>query len=48
MAIKKWYKEFEELHPFNDGNGRLGALLYNYLKGTMETPISPPDLFGEN
>ncbi len=35
------YIEFEEIHPFLDGNGRVGLILFNALKGTMENPTRP-------
>lgn len=36
-------KEFLWVHPFVDGNGRLGFLLYNYLMGTLDQPLALPD-----
>ena len=42
-----FYKEFEEIHPFIDGNGRVGSILYNWMMGTLHTPTAPPDVFGE-
>lgn len=41
----EFYKEFELIHPFVDGNGRVGALLYNILSGTIDDPVIPPDVF---
>lgn len=41
------YKEFELIHPGADGNGRVGAILYNWRSGTLCAPLTPPDVFGD-
>jgi len=42
----EFYKYFQEIHPFVDGNGRVGAILFNYFNQTMDNPVHPPDIFG--
>jgi hypothetical protein len=42
VSPETFYQEFEALHPFKDGNGRVGAILFNLLNGTLGDPITPP------
>lgn len=39
-------KEFLEIHPFADGNGRVASLLYNHLRGSLKDPVLLPYYFG--
>lgn len=41
-----FYREFEKIHPANDGNGRAGAILFNFYRGSLLCPVAAPDLFG--
>jgi hypothetical protein len=42
----QFYYEYENIHPFVDGNGRTGKILYNYLCGTLDVPVLPPNYWG--
>jgi Fic family protein len=39
-----FYTELEKIHPLLDGNGRLGAILYNVLNTKLFCPVTPPEV----
>lgn len=41
----EWYRKFELIHPFVDGNGRTGKILLNWRAGTLLNPFFPPGDF---
>jgi len=41
-----FYKAFEEIHPYNDGNGRVGKILHNWVRGSLGEPVLVEDFFG--
>lgn len=43
VTNEEFYQRFEEIHPFEDGNGRVGALLYNVFSGWLDDPVHPPE-----
>lgn len=47
MTTDEFVKEFLDIHPFQDGNGRTAAILYNLLNGTLGEPQPLPDYYAK-
>ncbi len=43
MSPDQRYYEFETIHPFLDGNGRTGKILYNW--DSLDSPTMPPNFW---
>ncbi len=37
-----WLKAFLQIHPFQDGNGRIASLLFNWAINTLDEPVPLP------
>jgi hypothetical protein len=47
VSVDEWVKQFLDIHPFEDGNGRTASLLWNFFNGTMDDPRPMPIYYGE-
>ena len=45
MSPDELFREFETQHPYRDGNGRVGAILFNMRNATLAWPQNPPNLW---
>lgn len=48
LTPAKFFKEYEDIHPWQDGNGRSGVILFNWLNGTLDDPVWAPNFWNDN
>lgn len=48
LTPAKFFKEYEDIHPWQDGNGRSGVILFNWLNGTLNAPVWAPNFWHDN
>jgi hypothetical protein len=43
----EFFKAYEDIHPWRDGNGRSGVILFNWLNGTLDNPVWAPNFWND-